>query len=165
MIEIEQFRKLNLRVTWRLLYRGVCEHQIGGADIVEFAIEQVESGDDREDVCKLAALNPTEKNDMYRSLFALSSQEKTVDEIEDRKIRAVIVNERLKYNAEDYIEGLLELSELWVDLGIPNDSPFVMQADSDIEPDAYFTKSNYCFLYKKSKDWLDEELDYLRRNN
>ena len=47
MIKIADIKELKLNITWRMLYRGLLEKQIPISEIVEYAMEQLEKGDDR----------------------------------------------------------------------------------------------------------------------
>ncbi|MBD5480195.1 MAG: DUF2247 family protein [Lachnospiraceae bacterium] len=60
-------------------------------------------------------------------LDELAEQENAQDDFEGRKIRAVIVSNALRVKNDDYINGLLDLTDLWIDLGCPNDSPHIIQ--------------------------------------
>ena len=48
MIKIADIKELKLNITWRMLYRGLLEKQIPISEIVEYAMEQLEKGDDRQ---------------------------------------------------------------------------------------------------------------------
>jgi len=47
MIKIADIKGLKLNITWKLLYRGLLEKQISINEIVEYAKEQLEKGEDR----------------------------------------------------------------------------------------------------------------------
>ena len=54
MIKIADIKELKLNITWKLLYRGLLEKQISINEIIEYAKEQLEKGDDRIEICELA---------------------------------------------------------------------------------------------------------------
>ncbi len=57
----------------------------------------------------------------------------------------------------------MELTELWVQFGYPEDSPHIIQGrGNNISPTEYYTQSNYDKLYIKNKEWLEKELSFLK---
>ena len=64
----------------------------------------------------------------------------------------------------DFIDGLLELTDLWCKLDYPKDSPHVIQGlDNFLSPTEYYTKENYDILYKKNYEWFVKELSFLQK--
>ena len=147
MIKIADIKGLKLNITWKLLYRGLLEKQISINEIVEYAKEQLEKGEDRIEICELA------------------NEEENPDDIEDRKIRAARVNKFLKDKNTNCIDGLMGLTELWLELGYTADSPHIIQGkDNSISPMEYYTDANYNYLYEKNKHWLKDEVYFLIHN-
>lgn len=164
MIRLEDIKNLGLSITWRLLYIAICEKQLGEEDIIAYAIEKLEDGDTRSEICELAGARADETDDICRLLLRLAKQENTQDNIESRKIRAAIVSNALKIKEDNCINGLMNLTDLWVELGCPSDSPHVIQGrDNNVTPEEYYTVKNYNFLYEKNMKWLKNELDYLKK--
>ena len=162
MIKIADIKELNLNVTWRMLYRGILEKQILISEIVEYAMEQLEKGDDRIEICELAGSNDNDLDDVINILYELADGEKSWDDFEYRKLRAVRVNNFLKEKHTNCIDGLMGLTELWLELGDTDDSPHIIQGkDNNISPVEYYTDANYNYLYEKNKHWLKEEVDFL----
>lgn len=165
MIKIEDIKRLGLLITWKLLYKGICERQLGEEDVIMYAIEKLEEGDTRKEICELAGTYVDERKEICNLLDELAEQENAPDDFEGRKIRAAIVSKALRVKNDDYINGLLDLTDLWIDLGCPNDSPHIIQGrENDITPMEYYTIANYNFLYEKNIEWLKRELEYLREN-
>ena len=162
MIKIADIKELNLNVTWRMLYRGILEKQILISEIVEYAMEQLEKGDDRIEICELAGSNDNDLDDVINIIYELADGEKSWDDFEYRKLRAVRVNNFLKEKHTNCIDGLMGLTELWFELGDTDDSPHIIQGkDNNISPVEYYTDANYNYLYEKNKHWLKEEVDFL----
>lgn len=165
MIKIKTIKQLGLFITWRLLHQAVCEKQLTEEDIIEYAIEKLEEGDDRNEICELAGAYNDEQDAIRNLLCKLARKENTQDSFEKRKIRAVIVYDVIKTKNDNYINGLMDLTDLWVGLGYPNDSPHIIQGrDNKIMPNEYYTIDNYDALYKRNVEWLKKELEYLRKN-
>lgn len=162
MIKIADIKELKLNITWRILYRGLLEKQISISEIVEYAIEQLEKGDDRIEVCELAGFSDNDIEDIMSILCELVTEEKSQDDLEDRKIRATRVNNFLKNKNTNCIDGLMGLTDLWLELGYTDDSPHIIQGkDNNISPVEYYTDANYDYLYEKNKDWLRDEVNFL----
>ena len=162
MIKIADIKELKLNITWRMLYRGLLEKQIPISEIVEYAMEQLEKGDDRIEICELAGSSDNDLEDIMNILYELADEEKSQDDLEDRKLRATRVNIFLKDKNTNCIDGLMGLTELWLELGYTDDSPHIIQGkDNNISPVEYYTDANYDYLYKKNKNWLSDEVNFL----
>ena len=96
MIKIADIKGLKLNITWKLLYRGLLEKQISINEIVEYAKEQLEKGEDRIEICELAGSGDYDLEDVMDTLYELANEEENPDDIEDRKIRAGRFNKFLK---------------------------------------------------------------------
>lgn len=162
MIKIADIRELKLNITWRMLYRAILEKQILISEIVGYAMEQLEKGDDRIEICELAGANDNDFDDVLNILYELADEEKSQDDFEDRKLRAVRVNNFLKDKNTNCIDGLMGLTELWLELGYTDDTPHIIQGkDNNISPVEYYTDANYNYLYEKNKRWLSDEVNFL----
>lgn len=163
MIKIENIKNLNINITWRLLYIALQEGMISAEDIIEFAADILVQGDNRLDICELAGADSTDLEYIKEILFELVEDENSDNDFEERKIRAVIVSEKLKEKNNNYINGLMELTELWVKFGYPEDSPHTIQGrGNNITPSEYYTQSNYDILYEKNREWVEKELSFLK---
>lgn len=162
MIKISDIKELKLNITWRMLYRGLLKKQIPISEIVEYAMEQLEKGDDRIEICELAGSSDNDLEDIMNILYELADEEKSQDDLEDRKLRATRINNFLKDKYSNCIDGLMGLTELWLELGYADDSPHIIQGkDNNISPVEYYTDANYNYLYEKNKNWLKDEVDFL----
>jgi hypothetical protein len=165
MIKISDIKELKLNITWRMLYRGLLKKQIPISEIVEYAMEQLEKGDDRIEICELAGSSDNDLEDIMNILYELADEEKSQDDLEDRKLRATRINNFLKDKYSNCIDGLMGLTELWLELGYSIDSPHIIQGkDNSISPVEYYTDANYNYLYEKNKYWLEDEVHYLIQN-
>lgn len=162
MIKIVDIKQLKLNITWRMLYRGLLKKQIHISEIVEYAMEQLEKGNDRVEICELAGSSEDDLENIINILYELANEEKSEDDLENRKIRATIVNNFLKDKNTNCIDGLMGLTELWLELGYTADSPHIIQGkDNSISPVEYYTDANYNYLYEKNKCWLRDEVEFL----
>lgn len=161
MIKIENIKELNFIITWRLLCKGILEKQLAVEDIVEYATEQLEKGNDQIEICELAGSNG-DINDILDIMYDLANKENSQEELENRKLRAIILSKYLKQKNNNCIDGLMELTDLWIELGCPSDSPHIIQGkDNQIDPIEYYTDDNYNYLFNKNKEWLKNETDFI----
>jgi len=164
MIRLENIKNLGLSITWRLLYKGICENQLSVEDVVAYAMKKLEEGDIRSEVCELAGSYINEQEDICSLLMQLMEQENTQDDFENRKIRAAIVSNALRTKDNNCINGLMNLTDLWIGLGYPSDSPHIIQGrDNHMTPREYYTVENYNLIFDKNVEWLKKELEYLRK--
>ncbi|MDE7252852.1 MAG: DUF2247 family protein [Acetatifactor sp.] len=166
MIRLKDIKQLGLFITWRLLYLGVQSGHIETEEVIEYAIEKLEEGSEREEIRELAGAYAEEHEEICNVLWKLTEQEDTQNDIENRKIRAVIVSRVLKTKNKNCINGLMDITDLWIELGYPDDSPHIIQGKGNcVSPSEYYTMDNYNFLYEKNVEWLKMELEDLRKNN
>ncbi len=101
-------------------------------------------------------------NDILDIMYDLANEENSQDELENRKLRAVLLSRHLKQKNNNCIDGLMELTDLWIELGCPNDSPHIIQGkDNQINPIEYYTDDNYNYLFKRNEEWLKREIDFI----
>jgi hypothetical protein len=166
MIGISKFAKYGLKVTWTLLdigYNGksVLGQQFLGSEIISYALSALIDGDKSLDVAFLASLQRSEEDEIGPVLTKLSALENLDVSVEFRKIRSVFVAEQLM-EFDDFVYGLVQLGEIWIDLGFPAGSPHVFQGkDNNITPQEYYTRNNYLYLLDRHRAWLDIEINEL----
>lgn len=162
MIKVEDIKQLGLTITWRLLYNGLCNRQISTNDIIDYAMEKLEEGNGENEVCEIAGAYAENKDEICDLLYELIETD-TSDDTENRKIRVAVVNRVLKNKNENFLNGLMDLTELWIGLGYPVDAPHIIQGrDNTISPTEYYTQENYDILFEKNRKWLIRELEYLK---
>lgn len=165
MVIVQDFLELGLNISWRLLNICFSEHQMQAQEIIAFAYDLLEKGEDSALVCDLAGAYPNEEDRILALLEQLVEEENTQNDFEKKKLRVVLVKKVLNVKNHDCIQGLMDLSDLWGSLGYPNDSPHIIQGrDNNIEPVQYYTKENYDDLFAKNLSWVEKELLYLTEN-
>lgn len=162
---IEQLIQFGFKINWTLLRIGYLGYDFiwplfTKEDIVTYVIKQLEWADNY-----LVANLVSEENDNYEFEMILERMAKNEDvniEIQLRKLRVLIVFRHLKTLPNDYTDGLIELTEIWVSLGMPDDCPHIIQGrNNSLSSDIYYTKEMYDALKKKNFDWLNEEISYI----
>lgn len=125
----------------------------------------IEEGDERIEICELAGAYADEKEYVSDLLLKLSQNEEASFEFEKRKLRAILVKKVLQHKNDNYINGLMDLNDLWIGLGYPKDSPHILQGiGNDIEVKDYYSQDFYDFLYQRNVMWLDHEVKSLKNS-
>lgn len=168
MIKIRDFIEKGFGISWTLLNMGwygsaKFKRQLAGQDIIDFAMSKMEDGDESIDVVLLASSRATDTEEISELLKRLSGGEKVDADNELRKWRAIYVSKNLPDIQAEYMQGLIELGDIWALLDFPDDSPHVFQGrNNSITPNEYYTKENYIKLLEKHQEWLEKEIADLR---
>lgn len=173
MIELKDFKDKGLNISWKLIdigFHGSKEfyEEFSSKDIINYAISIMDN--DFKDLTykKLIEDISCEYEENYEKLDSnikrLVKLENNIDyKLEFRKWIYMYVNKNLKED-NDYIQGLLELTEMWAKFNFPDFSPHIVQGvNNDITPQEYYTLENYNNLLKKHFEWLDVELENIQQ--
>ena len=137
--------------------------QLEGQDIINYASTKIEEGDESVDVVLLASSHIVNTEEINELLIKLSKSEKVDCDIEYRKWRVIYVLKHLPNIHDDYIQGLIELGDIWASLDFPDDSPHVFQGkNNSITPNEYYTQENYIRLLESHREWLEKEITDLK---
>ena len=163
MIKLSEIKELDIKITWKMIFIGLCEKQISTKDVINYAVEQLSRSEEKIEVFELAGENENDYDHILSLVQKLQENNLNYD-IEKRKIRIAIVKNTISKKNNDFIDGLLELTDLWCKLDYPKDSPHVIQGlDNFLSPTEYYTKENYDILYKKNYEWFVKELSFLQK--
>jgi len=168
MIKIRDFIEKGFKISWTLLNIGwggsaKFKRQLAGQDVIDFAMSKMEDGEELTDVVLLASSHATNAEEISKLLKRLSDGEEIDFDNEFRKWRAVYVSKNLPDIQVEYIQGLIELGDIWALFDFPDDSPHVFQRrDNSITPNEYYTRENYIRLLEKHQEWLEKEVADLR---
>lgn len=90
MIKLKDVKRLGLSITWRLLYIGVIDRQISTKEVIEYAIEKMGEGEEKNEVRELAISYPDEYKHICNVLYRLISQENTNSDFEKEKLEQLL---------------------------------------------------------------------------
>lgn len=175
MIKLEDFKQQNLEISWKLInigFHGSTDfyEQLSIEDIINYSISLLNAKYDNKEVKKLIENiaceykeNSEEVNNIIRKLI---EYEHNIDEkIEFRKWIYMYVYKNLKKN-DDYIQGLISMTDIWAKLKFPKNSPHIVQGlNNNIEPKKYYTLHTYERILKEHLNWLTKELKYLQNKD
>ena len=162
---LDQLVRWGLKINWTLLRAGYCGKgfippQFTQEDIVAYALEKLKTVEDN-----LVAVLAGAENDRYEfesTLNSLAKNEGASEEIQARKLRALLVFRCMETAPDDCVEGLIHWTETWVSLGLPEDCPHIVQGRHNaLSPDAYYTREMCEALKKRNADWLDQGITYI----
>ncbi len=174
MIELKSFKDKGLNISWKLIdigFHGSQEffEELSSKDIINYAISILDNDTENLIYKRLIEEIACEYEENYEKLDynikELVKLENNIDyKLEYRKWVYMYVYINLKKNS-DYIQGLIELTELWAKLNFPDFSPHIVQGvNNDITPQEYYTSENYNNLLRKHFEWLEVELKNIQKD-
>lgn len=132
--------------------------QLTMGEICEFTAEEMMNKDCNDLVARLACAEG-DKCEFEEVLNRLVKGEDVSASIQLRKWRVLLLFRQLKKLSDDYTEGLVQLTEFWLSLGLPDDCPHIVQGRNNcLSPNQYYTKEVYTALKKKNENWLESEI-------
>ena len=164
---IQQLKELGFRINWTLLkigYEGqtYLPKLISIDNILQYAeclMETMKSG--YESIVQL--IISKDEMEFQDELEKLVMSETVNVSIQQRKLRVYVVQTALENLPADYLNGLFELNDLWVSLGLPNDCPHIIQGrDNLYTPQEYYTQAVFDLLLAKNKQWVLDEIKAIR---
>lgn len=171
MIGLIDFTNLKLKITWTLIdigYRGsgAFQYQLTTREILDYASSLLVNDDISDDVVQLAAANEKDEEVIAKYVRRLSLQENADRSVELKKWCACYLKKGLIYDECNYINGLVMLTDLWINIHETADFPYTFQGvENNISPKEYYTRENYERLYLKSCEWLEKTLTQLQEEN
>ncbi|HAN20473.1 MAG TPA: hypothetical protein DCP51_02160 [Clostridiales bacterium] len=164
---IQKLQAIGFKINWTLLkigYEGqdflpklISSNAI--SQYTECLVETMES--DYELIVQL--ISPEDEMEFCEILEKLARDENVEQSIQQRKLRVYVVLEALETLPNDYFNGLLELTDTWVSLGLPDDCPHVVQGrNNTYTPQEYYTQDVFNSLLEKNKQWVRDEIEYIK---
>ena len=172
MIKLDNFSEVGFYITWKLIdigFKGsdVFQNELSAKDIIDFAISIVSDEQDiDENIVDLACEynNNDDKVDFY--VKKLARKEISEYSLEYRKWRILYVMHHLPKAEIEYINGLIELGDIWAKFNFPSDSPHVFQGrDNSITPEHYYTQDNFNDLLRRHNEWIDLEVSQIKASD
>ena len=156
-------QKMSFRVTWSLVGMGLfgndkCPVLLTRADIVEYLWDAAytyhsELSDDA--ISLICEKDDPDRFDLL--LKELSNNDLSDFSLQFRKWRVFLLKELVDNISADPLQGLLELMEFWIRMGLPKDCPHEFPKSQDALQN-YFSQMTYHYLLDKNSKWLSEEI-------
>lgn len=170
MINLEDFKKLGLEITWTLIEIGLngkdqFQPQLNSKDVIEYAVQKLLlNSDESEDVILLAGTNSRDIQEVRELLRKLAKSENINSEGEFKKWEIVYILKLISNLSEDFIQGLLDIGDAWAIFDFPDDSPHIFQGKGNtITPKEYYTKKNFEYIIIQHKKWLCEQIQKFKK--
>lgn len=165
MNKLKELENMNFKITWKLINIGLFGYelinsQITKKDIYDYEEELLANNSFKfNDVVLLTdkSLSDTEFREL---IYKFSKNEKTEMEFESEKWIVYLTKKMLDtLNKKDYFNSLLEISEFWISLGQPKNSPHIFQAvNNNITPKEYYTKEMFEKVLYIHEKWIKKEV-------
>ncbi len=169
IIEIKEFNRIGLEITWCLLEIGLNGErqftpQLRPEDIIEYATQKLlENIEASRNIVLLAGANKSDIEEIKQLLRKLSEEENVDRKKEFRKWRVIYILSVLSNLSTDYVQGLLDIGDAWAMFDFPDDSPHIFQGKGNaIKPKEYYTQNNFDSILQLHKEWLEREIQYLK---
>jgi hypothetical protein len=171
MSKLNEIESLGLKITWSLIFLGLYGHgqmepQISKDDVVNYSCAIISADSQFNEEIVLLTWNSISDYEMKNILTKLMQKEHLDIQLEFRKWRALIVNQTILSfvkNKIDYLNGLIELTELWASFGYPDDSPHVIQGrNNDLTPQEYYSKKMFDSSLQEHQRWVEKEIKFLK---
>ena len=165
---LDKLRRCGAAVGWGTLLVGLhgfgwVDRQVSAANAIAIALDALEQNPDDDLVLVLACLRESETGDVVAALERLADREGTDQELERRKWRLLLLEERMETLPADPLYGLLDLDEFWRMFDYPEDAARTAQTRSGVTPEQYYTRDNYEAEVARHKRWMEQEAMLLRR--
>ncbi len=168
-MKIEDFTNMNIKITWtlilicfnsnRLLRNSEYERTfISANEVINYAVGFLEYTEN-DDIVSLAILRSGEKEDVLNILKKLSESENGDYSLEFRKFRSMYIYENLPSRNDDFMHGILKISELWDKFGFPEDSPNIYFEFKN------YSQENFNKLLDIHNSWLKSEFEFIRNES
>lgn len=165
MNKLKELENMNFKITWKLINIGLfgnelIKSQITKKDIYDFEEELLANNSfNFNDVVLLTdkSLSDTEFREL---IYKFSKNEKTEMKFESEKWIVYLTKKMLDtLNKKDYFNSLLEISDFWISLGQPKNSPHIFQAvNNNITPKEYYTKEMFEKVLYMHENWIKKEV-------
>ena len=165
MITLEDFKKNNLKINWKVIDIGclgseIFKNELSYNDIINFSLEEFDEKNKL--ILRIVASNRDEYQEMGYLVQELANMEKSEYKLAFEKWKLVYIKKNFPKLNKNIIQGLIELNDLWVKLDFPEDSPCIFQGvKNNISPQEYYTEENYTYLYNRHLNWIRDKSDYL----
>ena len=165
MITLEDFKNNNLKINWKIIDIGclgskIFRNELSYDDIINFSLEKFD--EKNKIILKIISSDKDEYEEIGILVRELANIEKSEYEIAFEKWELVYIKKNLPVLNKNFIQGLIELNDLWFRLDFPEDSPYIFQGvKNNISPQEYYTEENYIYLYNKHLNWIRDKSNYL----
>ena len=164
MNKLNYLKDIGFRISWKLISIGLLgKDEIPVLLTYDDVLEYLDSllmdvNDQTNNIIRLICT----KDDCVQFadiLTRLANEDHSDPDIQKRKWRVYLVNNIIEHKNGDYMQGLLELMEFWISMGMPDDCPQIFPSSGRKEiVEDYFTQASYDLNLNKNREWLNREI-------
>lgn len=164
-----RLRSRGIAVGWGTLLVGLhgfgwVDRQASAANALAIALDALARDPDDNLVLALACLQENETADVVRALERLAEREGADFELERRKWRLLLLEERMETLPADPLRGLLDLGEFWSILDHPGNGPSTARITrSGVPAEEHYARDNYEAELARHKRWMEREARLIRQ--
>lgn len=163
MCKLDEIKEMNFKITWKLIKIGYTGYkfmqpQINKQEICEYAYSLLEKMECNYEY--IAQLIGEKENDyeFNQILDKLSKLDSSDIELQYQKWIIYLTKKLIESLDHNELENLLNITEFWISLGQPDNSPHIFQAvGNKITPEAYYTKEMYDLVLHRHLEWIGKE--------
>lgn len=153
---------MGFKISWKLIIIGLfgddeIPPSITHSDVVEYLDSLLIDINEQTDNIITLICEKDNSAEFDSVLKKLASEDTSDIAIQNRKWRACLLKILIENISKDCLQGLLELMEFWVSMGIPTDCPQTFPSNKKSVQD-YFTQASYEFNVNNNQEWLNEEI-------
>lgn len=153
---------MGLKITWRVIAIGLFGDsyilpQLTKDDVFEYldSLLTVETTETDKIINLICERDNSVKTDEL--IYCFAETENADLDLQLRKWRAYLLKKILDRSKEDFMQGLLDLTEFWVSVGMPKDSPHEYPNRNHVVSN-YFSEETFVRLRSKNESWLSQEI-------
>lgn len=170
MNKLYVLKSMGFKISWNLITIGLfgddeIPASITHSDVAEYLDSLLTGVDEQTDNIVSLVCEEDSSVKFDSILRKLASEDESDIAIQKRKWRACLLKILIDNISKDCLQGLLELMEFWVSMGNPADCPqaFPNGGNKELAQD-YFTQASYEFNVNKNREWLNEEVLSIIKN-
>lgn len=160
-------KNLGFKISWNLIAIGLYGNGeipslITRLDIVDYLDSLLTDIDEQTDNIIALICEKEDSAKFDRILEELANKDNSSIAIQKRKWRVCLLKILLDNINGDSLQGMLELMEFWVSMGMPNDCPQTFPKGNNKKSiQEYFTPASFEFNLNKNRKWVNEEIRYI----
>ena len=164
MNKLYALKNFGFKISWNLIAIGLFGKDeiptlITKIDILEYLYDSLTNiNEQTKDIVTLIC--EQDNSEKFNSFIKRLAQKDSADiVVQKRKWRAYLLKDLIDNINDDSLQGMLELMEFWISMGLPTDCPQkIPSSDNQNSLQDYFSQASYEFNLDKNQKWLKEEI-------
>lgn len=160
-IELRDLKRYGVTLNWNIIRLGFdgfqyMPGQFSVHDIEEYAGQCLLKGDDRIAIASLSSASHLDEYEIDEAFDKLTDKS-TIEKDKIKWVAVYLLKTLDSLDNTNYVEGLLEIGDVWAMFEFPKYSPHIFQGKNNrISPSEYYTSKNYVTLLKANRRWAEK---------